>query len=224
MVAPGADQFERIAPPLLRRAFEVDRIPSARGAVELLSQVPFMAVIVRFPVTDMPIAELLAAIRAPDSATRGAPIALVTEGGRVPEARQLVDGGATMVVSLDASIEERDILLCGMLGVHPRRSVRVLVRLDVTLAEDHERFVAQMENLSATGMLVATPKRHPMGSTARFEFILRGELLPFRGTAEVVRHASPPRDRCEGMGYRFTSLEGDRHEALERYLLQVDQG
>lgn len=220
VVAPGADQFERIAPPLLRRAFEVDRIPSARGAVELLSQVPFAAVIARFPVADMAAADLLAAIHAPESATRGTAVALVADGAAVADARKLIGKGATMVVSLEDPLEQRDDLLCQMLGVHPRRSVRVLVKLDVHLSGDHDRFFAQMENLSATGMMVGTTKRHPLGSTTRFEFLLHGHPRPFSGSAEVVRHASPPRDRCNGMGYRFTSLDGNRQADLERYLLR----
>lgn len=219
VIAPGGEQFERIAPPLLRRVFEVDRIPTGATATELLSVVPFKAVIVRIPVPDMSPRELVAAIHSPESATRGAPVALVADDTGMAEARALLGRGATVVMSVDDPIDERDDILCGMLGVQPRRSLRTLVKLDVQLADGHDRFIAQIENLSATGMLVATPKRHPIGSVAGFEFLLHDQPRPFRGSAEVVRHATRQGDGREGMGYRFLSFEGDRQHDLERLLV-----
>ena len=67
-------------------------------------------------------------------------------------------------------------------------------------------------------MLVATPKHHPLGSVARFEFLLNGQPRPFCGHAEVVRHASYQTDGREGMGFRFLDFEGSGQQDLESLL------
>ena len=89
------------------------------------------------------------------------------------------------------------------------------VTVTLTDARD-DHFIAQIQDISASGMFVATPKIHPVGREASFEFILPGDPSPFCGLAEISRHAKPDVDTARGMGFRFISFDNGRaHEFVD---------
>ncbi len=214
----------RAAPPLLRKIFDIDRIPTVEAALELVRAVHFAALIVRYPPPGMPLEVFMKALRQPTSASRQTPVLLLaTSHDEAEKARSQSPAGVRSVLSLEDPPEERERELCDVLGIPPRSSTRVLVKLDVNLSgSKHENLVAQMRDISATGMFVTTPKRYPVGSLARFEFSLPGSPQPFTGRAEVARHSRPEVDAAQGMGFRFITVDGARDRELKQLVLRLD--
>jgi DNA-binding response OmpR family regulator len=217
VVGISEELFNRIAPVLQRKSFEVDRFPDATRALELVSVVPFSAIIVGYPIHGLDLDTFLDAIQQGESAV--ASIALLTDASHRAEVDAYTTAGVDLVLQREDATREMQRLLCALLGVAPRSSVRALVKLDLDLVgAASERFVAQTEDISASGMLVVTPKRLDIGSSAIFTLTLPGGAKPIVGMAEVTRHTEPGYDRQEGMGFKFVSFEGDGEERLQRHL------
>lgn len=226
VVEVGPQDYDNVAPQLLQALFEVDRVPSASSALELLNIVPFSAVICRHPVTQMETGDFVAAIRAQTSASREAGIALVTDPDRVSEAGAYLDRGVDLVLSLGDPQGEREAMLCTLLGIQPRRSLRVLVKLSVEIkAGGTDRFVSQTHDVSASGMFVITRKIVDIGSEIGFSFTLPGETWPFEGIATVSRISDSRSDGPAGLGIHFEQFQGPEDaNRLQKRLDGITQG
>ncbi len=212
--------FERIAPLLGRRSFEVDRFPDAGRALELLGAVPFRAVIVGYPLREMQLEDFLSAVRSGSSSA--ASVAVLTTAEHRARAEGLLGGDVDLVLAAEKAPQETQRLLCALLDVSPRAAMRVLVRLDVRLdGAQSDKFLAQTEDISTSGMLVVTPKRYPVGSRARFALTLPIDPQPIQGEAEVTRHTDPASDRVRGMGFRFMAFAPADAERLQGYVNAV---
>lgn len=213
-VGVGRELFEETASPLLRKGFDVDRFPDPVAALELVSVVPFAALIIRHPLVGMTTDSFLAVVRRPGSASSQSRVALLVDDKDFRSAQELLERGVQLVVRAAAPLPERDQQMCTLLGISPRQDTRIMVKLNVVLAgEKYDRFIAQTKDISASGMFVITRKRHAVGSPASFEFTVADERSTIRGVAEVTRH-SEPGARISGMGFRFVSFEGDSLERL----------
>lgn len=213
IVGVDSPTFEKIAPVLAREAFEVDRFPGASGALELLAAgVPFRALVVGFPLVDLPIGQFLAAVRARNAPSLHTPLVLVAAEDRVAEAASWIGRGANRVVSLASDEALLQSEVSALLAVAPRASFREMLRLELRLAEANANstlVLCQTENVSATGMLVRTDRRFDLGSEIGFELNLSGDPRAVKGRARVVRHTLPGRDPVNGMGLRFVAFEAD---------------
>jgi len=220
VVEVGPQDYDNVAPQLLQALFEVDRVPSANSALELLSAVPFSAVICRHPFTQMETGEFIATVKAQTSASRDAGIALVADPDRVAEAGAFLDQGVDLVLSLGDPQGEREAMLCTLLGIQPRRSLRVLVKLSVEIETGGtDRFVSQTHDVSGSGMFVITRKSVDIGSEIGFNFTLPGETRPFEGVAEVTRVAEPHAPGPQGLGIHFETFSAsDDSERLQKRL------
>lgn len=219
VVEVGPELFARVAPVLKRGTFDVDRFPGASGALELLAALPFDALVLGYPMSEVPIGDFLTKVR--DGASAKASIVVLTSQTQRGEATQLMDRGVDLVVTPEDALEETERVMCALFGVAPRAALRVLVKLDLTLERGRDLFVAQTENISTSGMFVATHRRYPVGTDTRFELALPGEQPPVRGYAQVARH-SERGDRHQGMGLRYERFqsEGDL-ERLCDYLART---
>jgi hypothetical protein len=101
-------------------------------------------------------------------------------GPRSDEARAFVDRAPRCTVRIAA-------VLC-----HPPGSTDVIV--------------AQLVNVSETGMFLACAELLPVGTAVEFRFRLDDDLIALAGTAEVVRLAEQGE---RGMGLRFSALDGE---------------
>jgi uncharacterized protein (TIGR02266 family) len=111
----------------------------------------------------------------------------------------------------------------GLLQSAPQRraSPRHLVDLDVSLGSDHHFYAGFTENLSATGVFVATDRLRPIGETLEICIHLPGGS-ELRGIGQVrwVRvydevSATPP-----GMGVHFIELDASAAQAIDAFLHQ----
>ncbi len=216
----GGELLAGLEPILSRASVEAVHVPEPEAAVALLAEFPDLElVIVEYPLPTAAINRLLEALarRPPSSyAPRMVlmfPASLAAEVSTYSEQGVLVLGGQQPVERLEAAIS-------GYLRRDPRPSRRLMVRLELRLGPGSILRLAQTRDLSSTGMLVRTTERVPIGTELSFEFELPGVEEPIRGTAEVVRYTVPERERVEGMGVRFKSLEAGGQAALDGFLEQ----
>jgi hypothetical protein len=173
-------------------------------------------VICRYPLPDLRLRELVAAIRGRQSASRRSSLILLTIPEMMAEAAHGSSGGPFLVFSGDEPLASIGDGAARLLEVAPRHAPRINARLRISVDETRAPFVGWVVNLSTSGMLVADAPMLPVGGRCLFEFTLpSGE--PVRGTAEVVRHAAPRREKVTGFALRFLEFEADGREILERW-------
>jgi DNA-binding response OmpR family regulator len=209
VVGVDPQTYGKIAPVLERVEFEVDRFPSAASALELIERIPFMVLVVGFPLADIPVQELLDAVRRPGSPCRRSPLLLLTTPAEAGHATTYVGRGANRVVSLAEPDERLQAEVTELLRVAPRSAVRTMLRIEVRVGDDRTLLLCQTENISATGLLIRTERRFPLGTRVTFELALGDERHPIRGRAQVVRHTLLGRDPASGMGLRLMGFEDD---------------
>lgn len=219
VVEVDSERYEIVAPLLQRKHFDVDRFPGARGAVELVAAVPFRALIVGYPLKEMSFDDFFRVVRGQSSASSRTPIALLCDPRHEQEAKQYLQRRIQLVMSINEPQPTLEDRLSTFLGIQARASMRVLVKLNVTLTDHRqERFMAQTKDISTSGMFVSTNRTYPQGSQATFEFALDTFPKPFAGVAEIVR-VSGPADKNQGLGLRFLKLlqgsRSDLESALE---------
>jgi uncharacterized protein (TIGR02266 family) len=105
-----------------------------------------------------------------------------------------------------------------LLGVVPRTSARLVIRLVVQLAEGKQLLVSQTENISEAGMLLRTDSLYPLGTKVTLEANLPGDRAPIQAEAEVVRHALADLEGVQGLGLRLSSVKGDGLARLRDYI------
>lgn len=217
-VGLSREEFQRFVPFLSRQSFEVDRFPSASGAMELVSVVAFELLLVRYPLPDMDLQPFLSSVREDRSPCRSSSLLVLTPSERLDEAQRFIGRGANRAIELQASEGEIQESISSVINVAPRKAARFMTRFEIRLGDVQDRMVCQTENLSSTGMLVRTEKRYEKGTQIDFEFRVGEDPQPIRGTAEVVRKTQIGQDGVSGIGMRFLSFEGNSQRRLERYL------
>lgn len=219
-VGLSSEEFRRIVPFLSRQSFEVDRFPSALGAVELVSNIGFEVLLVRYPLPDMELAPFLERVREDRSPCKRSSLLLLHPSERSQEAATYVGRGANRAIPLEATPSEIQENISSVLNVAPRKAARFLARFQVTLGGTNDMLLCQTENLSTTGMLIRTDRRYDRGTQIEFEFSVEGDHRPIRGVAEVVRQTLIGREDMRGIGMRFLSFDSDSQRRLERFLQQ----
>lgn len=218
VIGVNPDEFDRVTPFLGRDAFEVDRFPSASGALELTTRVSFEVLLVRFPLPDMDLYDYLQAVRQEGSPCQRASILLLTQSDKAEEAESFIGRGANRVVKLEDTNGKIQAVISSLLNVAPRKAARFLARLEIKLGGAKDMILCQTENLSASGMLIKTDKRYDTGTRINFEFTLPEDQRPIVGIAEIVRHTMIGRDKVGGIGVRFLSFAGDSQRRYEAFV------
>jgi Tfp pilus assembly protein PilZ len=199
--------FDDVASPLLRSIFEIDRVPGVGAAAALVTNVRFHAVLMGYPLVGEDVAKFCADVRATGSRSADAILGLIASPEAVIDARTLHGDTVDFIIDLQEPPDDREYTICRRLGIHPRRAIRVLTRLEANLGDDWtERMAAQTRDISMSGMFVIAKKRFPVGNEVRFELQMPGDTAFIRGQAVVMRHADPTRDDADGMGLRFVSF------------------
>lgn len=212
--------FHKFAPILERADFEVDRFPRAKSAVDLLSVVPFDVLIVRYPLPDMPLQNFLDFVRSAECPSMRSPLLLLASSEMLREAEIFVGKGASRVVSAEDVPESLQGAVSDLLEVAPRLSVRFTASLEAQLENGTSSLTCQSENVSATGMLVRTERRFPIGCRVSFQLVGDEAEEPICGEACVVRHTSVGRESVSGFALRFDRFDGDGRDRLLAYLEQ----
>jgi CheY-like chemotaxis protein len=149
-----------------------------------------------------------------DPATKRRSIAILARGAMRDEELELMSAGANAILRLppDAGWDER---LSKLLTVQARQEARLVVRIEA--ATEPESAAAVM-NLSAGGMLIATPLTLRINDELSFRFKLPDGTV-VTGRARVAREAPPT-----GYGVQFLTVEGDGRDAVIEYLRSARLG
>ena len=110
------------------------------------------------------------------------------------------------------------------LSENRRRDPRYGVELDVTLESDHNFYAGFVENLSASGIFVATHSKRGLGELIEFSIRLSKDEEPITGVGEVrwIRQYSETSDSPPGIGLKFKNLGDGASQRIEAFLKNRD--
>lgn len=218
VVGVDAAAYQGLAARLRRVGFISDWVASGDEAEDLVSLLPFDAVIVAYPVADITTRQFLSAVRRPDGPCRNAAVVLLAGDERLDEATSYVGLGANAVISESREPELLPAKLRELLDVSPRYPLRVMSRVRGKVGLAGATTLCQTENISISGMLLRGDQHVPVGGEVHFELTLPGDGIPLRGTGLVARHTFEKRERISGLGIKFVGFEDDGLMRLQTYL------
>jgi CheY-like chemotaxis protein len=210
--------FRRIADLLRDSRMDVHKAHWDDTILELVASTPFDVVVAGYPVSDESLAGFLQTARADGSACRRAGLVLVTEPAHEDQALSLIGKGANRVVSTSDLTPALTDAVEELARTAPRLSVKAPATIKLFSDGRPLRIMAQIENLSTSGMLLRGVTQFPAGTSFDFEISIPGEASPIRGTAEITRTTDPDHESIEGVGVRFVGFTGSDRVRLEMYL------
>jgi len=186
--------------------------------LDLVQSTAFDVIIIGFPVSAAALSRFLEMARAEGAACHRAGLVLITQNESSAAANALVGRGANRVVAVD----EMDTKLVSAVEdlASPAPRVPVKIPANIQLFSDGRplRLMAQIQNLSASGMLLRGVTQFPLGTTFEFEIAMPDDPSPIRGTAEITRITDRQREIVEGVGVRFVSFEASDRVRLEMFV------
>ena len=208
----------RIADTLRQIRVDLHRVRWDQTTLELVQGTAFDVVIIGYPVSRDALIRFLAAARDKGAACRRAGLVLITETPHSDSAQALVGKGANRVVPVD-DLEGRLVTAIEELARPAARlPVRIPARVQLFASGRPLRLMAQIDNISTSGMLLRGVTQFPVGTTFGFEMVVPDEAKPIRGTAEIMRLTDPRREEVNGVGARFVSFEGSDRLRLEMFI------
>jgi len=215
------EAFEGFAPVLKRREMQVDRVSSPEAGVALAGSAKFDVIILDAEPREQSLAEVVRAMRSPQSPSRGAAILVLTEPNSVEETQALLGHGVNRVMLVGDPPEIIGQQVAVLLEVAPRVETRLSTRLDTALGDSANQLFCQTENVSASGMLVRTQRRLEIGEMVAFEIHLGDQEGPIAGRGEVRRYARPDREGVDGIGIHFLGFAAGGEDRLGGFLEQA---
>jgi hypothetical protein len=191
--------YQRIADTLRKTRVDLHRVRWDNTTLELVQGTPFDVVIIGFPVSREALWRFLDAARSKGAACRRAGLVLISENRHSDAAKGLIGKGANRVVVAD-ELENR---LVNAVEELARPAVRLPVRIPARLhlyADGRPlRVMAQIDNISSSGMLLRGVTQFPVGTSFEFEMVFPDEPKPIRGNAEITRATDPRRESVRGI-------------------------
>lgn len=219
LVTAANDTLSRRISELLRQNdIDVHRSRWDETTTDLVQSTPFDVIVMGFPVDESAMSRFLATARADGAACRRAGLVLVTESDQASEASRLIGKGANRIVTTDRLALELLSAIEDLARPAPRLSVRVPAQIKLYSDGRPLRVMAQIENLSTSGMLLRGVTQFPVGTMFDFEISIPGGAAPISGSAEVTRATDPRHESVRGIGVRFVSLTGSDRTRLETYV------
>jgi len=211
----------KLGPLLAELKCQTVRGPEGTDLLELVQTTAYRLVVVAHPFERPPLVELLRSIRWSESKCRFAAVLLVGDAATLADAEAHRGRGVNRLLAYETPERVMRRALEELLGVAPRYPIRATIRVEM-LTETNDRRMAQIDNVSSTGMLVLGRSRYPEGTPFRFEFTPPGQFVPIKGNAEVVRSTAPDREGVVGFAARFVELDGDGQARLDQFLRSKD--
>jgi len=212
------DLMRLVMPPLVQCGCLTERAASGYGATAVLEQIRFALVVVGYPLSEPPLKALIKSMRWKEAACHRTPLLVVSWPEGLWEAEDYLSRGVNRVLRHDAADRDVKRALDELLAVEPRVRYTTLVKIEVPHGGRVEFKMAQVDNLSTSGMLIRGPEQVQSGMPLPFEMPLSGDPTPIRGMAEVVRSTTREREGVTGFAARFVHLEDDGATRLERFV------
>ncbi|MEO8195773.1 MAG: response regulator [Thermoanaerobaculia bacterium] len=213
--------WRRIEALLNRSYFEVDKVPRGDSGRVLCAAIAFDLVLVRYPLPDIDVSDLLAALRVPGSPCAPSQVLLLADEARLFQAERLVGKGADAALATERAGESLSEFAARLLHVAPRVASRIMVRLQARIGDGDSQVYCQTVDLSTSGMFVRTDAIYPLGTRTSFQLFLPQDNEAVVGSAEVVRHASGGQGRPEGIGLRWIEFRSGSEAQLRTFLARA---
>lgn len=210
--------YRRLMPCLIRFECEVQKRPPGVSVFEVVERTPFDLVVVGYPIEQPALPALLKSIRWRESACRNTPVLLFSTRIARRSAAEYVNRGVSRMLDEDATEWELESSIGALLEVEPRVSLTLPVKLGLPLGGKTERVVAQLDNISTSGMLIRGRWEVEVGAPLTFEVTLPGQTAPISGTAEVVRNTTREREGLTGFGIQFVRFDGDGERKIAEFI------
>ncbi len=225
LVIPGdrageTDLMRLLMPLLVPLGCSTELSSEGYGVTAIVERRQYDLVVVSFPIGEPPLPALLKSMRWKQSACRRTPLLVVSSREQRQQADELVNRGVNRVVNRDATDWELDSVLRELLAVEPRVRYTTLVKVELPHGRRTEYTLAQLDNLSTSGMLIRGHDDVEVGAPMPFEMPLSGDPTPIRGVAEVVRPTTREREGLVGFAARFVRIDGDGADRLARFVRQ----
>lgn len=207
--------IERLVPALRYSAIEVAPARTGPSALAACRQRRHDLLLVREPVPELALEELLAGVRAADSLSSRAFVQVLTDESRVEELTSLVSDrfGVSHWADFGPILE---VVSRQALGVAPRVSESLMAEVKTRLASGTVSRFCQVENISETGLLIRTSDLVAVDERVTMSFSLPGVSQPVRASGEVVRHTESA--ESGGFAVRFDEFAGVSQRRLRDFL------
>lgn len=199
------EPIERLVPALRTGAFEVGVAHSGPGALAVCRRQRFDLLLIREPVRELSLEELLEELRASGGLSSRAFVQVLTDEYRIEELaghtgdRLGVCHWADFPRLLSAVSRE-------VLGVAPRVSKGLMVEVSTQVAGGTVSRFCQVENVSESGILIKTQELISVGESVVVALSLPGAPQLVRVSGEVVRHTEGAETR--GFAVSFDAFAG----------------
>jgi CheY-like chemotaxis protein len=220
VLAAGIERatFERLAPVIRRDAVKVDWVATPEAGVNMATEHRYDVILMDAEPCDWPLEKVVRSFRDASSPSRTAAILVLAEPDQVDVARALRSRGVNRVMLVTDPPEIICDQMANLLEVAPRIQVRLATNVEAALGDKGRELFCQTVNLSATGMLIRTRHRPPLGTPVVFKINLADEFGELCGRGELVRHTATGRGEIDGVAIRFVSFASDGAERLQDYL------
>jgi CheY-like chemotaxis protein len=200
--------FQSLSADTASRGFFSDWVEQPSDANELLTLLPFDAIVIAHPLPELSARFLLGAIRRSESPSRAAGVVVVvTDQEGVADRQELIELGANAVLTPAEAETGLPRLFKELTQVAQRFPVKMMSRVRSRLGSVDVQSLCQTVNLSATGMLLRGDQVIPPGTEISFDLHVPGDPKPIRGRAVVTRHTFARKEKVAGLGARFISFE-----------------
>ena len=204
-------------PLLVREGHSVEARPTARALLLDIARTGARLVALGPDIPDLTVAETVRRIRA-STLTRGVSVMVLLPSSTSTETEdETRDAGANAVLRrpLDPVVVEG--WAAKLLAVTHRVDARVPVQAQVvgsSRAPSSPHFLGVTRNVSANGMLLASPVRLDAGLDLDLEFVVPGIPARLRGLGRVVREAAEVAWPYVGYGVEFLFMPPESRAAL----------
>lgn len=216
--------YEKVAKPLDRSSFEVNRVPSGAGALILVGNLRYDLILIEAPLPDLDLPDFLAAVRTIDSPCSGSSVVVLAQTEEAGFLSDSVLDESVSVAPASAQASELQSKISQSLGSAARSAARILVQIEADLDEGVVQRVGQTANLSETGMLLTGTRSIPVGSRVDVTLELPGDPRTLTLAGEVVRHASKEVEQVTGIGVRFQDVGDETAERLREFVSERQKG
>src|SRR5687768_7245200 len=204
-------------PLLIREGHSVEARPTARALLLDIVRTNARLVALGPEIPDLTIAETIRRIRA-SSLTRGVSVLVLLPASTSAETEEEArDSGANAVLRRPLDPVVVEAWAAKLLAVTHRVDARVPVQAQVvgsSRAPSSPHFLGVTRNVSANGMLLASPVRLDAGLDLDLEFVVPGIPARLRGLGRVVREAAEVAWPYVGYGVEFLFMPPESRAAL----------
>jgi CheY-like chemotaxis protein len=213
-----SETFRTIASYAERKGYFADRVESSHDALELLTLLPFDALVLAHPLTGLTARYILSVVRQADSPNRKAGVVVVTDRQHISDAADLRELGANAVLLDQDATAKMPGVLKEITQAAARMPIRLMSRVRTTLGVVDVQSLCQTVNVSMTGMLLRGDQVIPVGSEIAFEIQLPHGAKPVRGRGRVVRHTFAQKEKVAGLGVLFLGFQESDDLRLRSFL------